>query len=49
MSRYFSEKLRTGEFTAHLGVVDGRIVATSGMIVRQNQPSAKNLEGRRHL
>jgi GNAT superfamily N-acetyltransferase len=46
MSQYFSEKMRTGEFTAYLGVIDGRVVATSGMIVRQNPPSAKNLEGR---
>ena len=46
ISRYFAEKLRTGDFQAYVAVVDGRVVATSGLIVRQNPPSAKNLEGR---
>ncbi len=46
MSRYFAEKLTTGEFRAFVAVVDGHVVATSGLIVRQNPPSAKNLEGR---
>lgn len=46
MSRYFAEKIRTGEFTGYVALIDGRIVATTGLIVRQNPPSAKNLEGR---
>jgi GNAT superfamily N-acetyltransferase len=46
MSRYFSATVPTGEFIAHLAVVDGGVVATSGLIVRQNPPSAKNLDGR---
>jgi ribosomal protein S18 acetylase RimI-like enzyme len=46
LSRYFREKLPTKEFTAFVAEADGRIVATSGMIVRQLPPSAKNLEGR---
>jgi GNAT superfamily N-acetyltransferase len=46
MSLYFSEKLATQEFTAYVAAVNGCIIATSGMIVRQNPPSAKNLEGR---
>jgi GNAT superfamily N-acetyltransferase len=45
MSRYFAETLTTGDFQAYVAVVDGSIVATSGLIVRQNPPSAKNLEG----
>jgi GNAT superfamily N-acetyltransferase len=46
MSRYFSATVPTGQFIAYLAVVDRRAVATSGLIIRQNPPSAKNLEGR---
>jgi GNAT superfamily N-acetyltransferase len=46
MRRYFSTTVPAGEFIAHLAEVDGRGVATSGLIVRQNPPSAKNREGR---
>lgn len=46
MSRYFAKKLEPGEFIAYVAVADGRVVATTGLIVRQNPPSAKNLEGR---
>ena len=45
MSRYFTETLPTREFTAYVAVADGRVVATSALIVRRNPPSAKNLEG----
>jgi GNAT superfamily N-acetyltransferase len=46
MSQYFSATVLTGQFIAYLTIVDGRVVATSGLIIRQNPPSAKNLEGR---
>jgi ribosomal protein S18 acetylase RimI-like enzyme len=46
MSQYFSATVPTGQFIAYLAVVNSRVVATSGFIIRQNPPSAKNLEGR---
>ena len=46
MSQYFAEKLSSRDFQAFVAVVNGRVVATTGLIVRQNPPSAKNLEGR---
>ena len=49
MSQYFAEKLSSRDFQAFVAVVNGRVVATTGLIVRQNPPSAKNLEGRRGI
>jgi GNAT superfamily N-acetyltransferase len=46
MSRYFSATIPTGDFIAYLAVADGRVVATSGLIIHQHPPSARNQEGR---
>jgi GNAT superfamily N-acetyltransferase len=47
MSRYFAEKLGSPQgFQAFVAEVNGRVVATTGLIVRRNPPSAKNLQGR---
>jgi GNAT superfamily N-acetyltransferase len=43
---YFARAVPTGEFVAYVAEVEGRIVATSGLVFHQAPPSMKNLAGR---
>ncbi len=45
LESYFAKTIEAGEFVAYLAELDGRIVATSGLVYHRHPPSPKNLQG----
>jgi GNAT superfamily N-acetyltransferase len=46
LNAYFTTSIPSGDFIAYTAEVDGRIVATSGMVFHQHPPSGGNLNGK---
>lgn len=45
LTRYFSETLPDGQFSAYLADVDGDVVGVSGLVYQRNPPSARSPNG----
>lgn len=46
LTDFFACKIASGEFAAVLAVIDGAVIATSGLVWHEHPPSARNVSGR---
>src|ERR1700712_5989205 len=45
LTHYFATALPAGEFVGYLGLVEGRVIACSGLVYYRHPPSTKSLTG----